>query len=54
LFLEGRDTIRQTLAPALQVSHLLSRGREIAKAFTVIRKKRPLQEQKIRKILGKS
>ena len=43
LFLEARDTLRQTLAPALPLAHLLTHGPRLAIKTRVRRPKRPPQ-----------
>lgn len=47
-FIEARDTVREILAPALRLNHLLARGRQIAHALGERpRAKRPRQLQKL-------
>jgi hypothetical protein len=43
LFHEVRDTLRQLLAPALPVEHLLRHGKRIAQRLRLRRPKRSLQ-----------
>lgn len=53
LYLEARDTLVQTLAPALKLSHLLKNGQRIAKRTRVKRPDRPLHTLQCIRILSK-
>jgi hypothetical protein len=52
--LEVRDCLVRTLAPPLNLQHLLRRGRVIALASRIRRPKRPLQMTQIRQIFAKA
>lgn len=50
LFIEVRDSLRNVLAPALSLKHLLANGPGIARRAKVKRAKRPLQSVKLNAI----
>ncbi len=54
MVLEVRDSLRQVLAPALSLTHLLRRGRKIALSLRTKRPKRPMQLSKLREIFSES
>ena len=52
LYLEARDCLREALAPALPLSHLLKNGARIARRTRLARPKRPRQIRDIARIIS--